>query len=148
MRDGSLRVTPSYETWFVGYQRPENDNPGLLKAAFPLRPLLLLGGEELSVGTVNADILPPTAFAGAIFDANGGNATNGSVRVGVGSGVLSNPQAVQLEAMDLTNFASVVTSDLTLAAAFQLTIGALADGVQLSLQVSNAPVSEQFVLAR
>jgi RHS repeat-associated protein len=148
MRDGSLRVTPSYETWFVGYQRPDNDNPGLLKAAFPLRPLLLLGGDELSIGTVNADILPPTAFAGAIFDVNGGNATNANVKVGVAPGVLSSPQAVQLEALDLTNFASVVTGDLSLAVAFQLTIGALADGSELGLQISNATPGKQFVLAR
>ncbi|HYG34516.1 MAG TPA: Ig-like domain-containing protein, partial [Clostridia bacterium] len=148
MRDGSIRKTPTYETWFVGYQRPGDTNTSTLHASFPLRPLLLLGGDELQLGVVNVDILPPTSFAGAVFAANGGNASRGGVNLSVAPGVLSQAQAVQLADISITNFSSLADSSITLIGAFQLTVGDLGAGAQLGLQITNASANSQFVLAR
>ncbi len=93
-RHGSRRVTPQYETFIVAHQRPGDDFGSTLQAEFPMRPILLLGAEELDRATVQVDVIEPTPFRGGILDGDGGTVATGPVRVVALAGDLLGPQAV------------------------------------------------------
>jgi RHS repeat-associated protein len=148
LRDGSVRVTPAYETYFVGYQRPGDQQAATLQAALPLRPQLLLGADELLRGTITVDIFPPSSFGGAVFLTTGGAARQESVELNAGQGTVARSQAVQLALLGTTNFASLAADGLEIARAFQVTLGELAPGAHLGLQVSGLSSNAHYVLAR
>ncbi len=148
LRDGSRRVSPQYENFIVGYQRPGDANLATLQATFPMRPLVLFGAEELDEATVTMDVLAPTAFTGAVLDASGGQLVSGNLRILAGSGDLLGAQAAQLRLLDPTNFAALVPANMTLVSAFDLTISGVAPDHKLIVQSSAVPTTSVLVLAQ
>ena len=148
LRDGTLRVTPQYENFLVGYQRPGDGQLDTLHATFPMRPLLLFGADELDNALVHVDVLNTEAFTGGVLHTNSGQLISGDLRLLTGEGDLLDTQAGQLRSLSTTNFAGLVTSNLTLLRAFDLSIGGIAPGGHLALQVQGLPTNALFVVAR
>jgi RHS repeat-associated protein len=149
LQDGSQRFTPRYENFIVGYQRPGDAEDRTLNASFPMRPLLLLGSEELSEARVQVDVLVPTAFSGGVFEPAGNAMETDGLRLVAHSGDFSSQQAALIRRLAVTNFASLVSgSAFSIAAALDLTVAGVGPGRNLSLQISNLPPSQLYVLAR
>jgi hypothetical protein len=111
LADDARRVLPRYETFIVGYQRPGDANPNTLVANFPMRPILLLGGDELKHGNVQVDVIEPTSFGGGVFDTNGGQVAAGGAHSRC-AGVFTNRLAIDLFLLDKTNFAGIAGSNI------------------------------------
>ena len=65
LRDERTRVSPGYEQFIIGYQRPGDALSNTLQATFPIRPLRLFTAEVLSEAVVDVDLLAPGAFQGS-----------------------------------------------------------------------------------
>ncbi len=148
LSDGSLRLTPQYEHFIVGYQRPGDQNPFTLHASFPMRPVLLFGPEQLDSATVRVDVLPETPFEGQVLDETGGQIASSGVRVLAGAGRLNAPSALRLRRLDATVFANLVGVGHSVIAAFDLTVDRSTVDAGLATQLTGAPTNRLFVLAR
>lgn len=148
LSDGSLRLSPAYEHFIVGYQRPGDQDPATLQATFPMRPLLLFGPEQLQTATIKVDVLPQAPFDGEVLTEEGGQIGDGGVRVLAGTGRLTGPSAVRLRRIDGSIFTNLIGSGSSIAAAFDLTIDRSTVIGSLSAQLSGAPTNGLFVLGR
>jgi RHS repeat-associated protein len=146
LADDTRRVLPRYESFIVAYQRPGDANPNTVVANFPLRPLLLLSGDELKQGNVRVDVIEPTSFGGGVFDDKGGQVAAGGVRILAAAGVFTNRLAIDLRLLDKTNFVALAGSNIVYA--FELSLGQLADGKRLAAQFAAQTPNSFFVLAR
>jgi hypothetical protein len=108
LRDGSRRFPPGYEQSIVAYQRPGDLDPGTLHAQFPMRPLLLFGGEELAEAVVRVDLLAPTSFVGAILEPGGGEIAGEGLRLIAAGDTFARPQAAQFRNLDPADFTELV----------------------------------------
>ncbi|MFM8357413.1 MAG: hypothetical protein ACKOET_02535, partial [Verrucomicrobiota bacterium] len=133
LRDGSRRVPPRHER-FVGGQRPGVAGPtNVLEARFPLRPLLLLGGEELAEAVIRVEVLGLGAFPGTFLPAPGGALADGGVVVRLAEGDLAGPQVATLLARDPGELAGLVPDGARVAAALELGLPAVAAGRRLGV---------------
>jgi RHS repeat-associated protein len=148
LSDGTTRHPPQYENFVVGYQRPGDASVTTLQAEFPMRPIFLFGSEELEEATVKVDVLTPTPFVGSVVDSRGGQVNAEGLRVLAGSGDVFGNQAVQLRRLNPTNFLDLVPTNVTIAAAFELTVSGVALDRRLVAQMTGAPTNSLFVLAR
>jgi RHS repeat-associated protein len=148
MQDGSSRFTPQYENYIFTYQRPGDTDLRTVHASFPIRPLLLFGSDELAAGKVTVDVLPLGNFSGGVFETGGNFIEIEGIRVTAKAGAFDRQQAAQIRRLDPTDFASLMVTGLTVQAAFDLTVEGTATGQALSIQVSNLPPTQSFVLAR
>jgi hypothetical protein len=149
LQDNSRRFTSTYENFITGYQRPGDSDPKTLQAVFPIRPLILLGSDQLSEATVRADVLTPTAFTGGVFETNGNTIGIEGVQLTAHAGDFASRQAALIRALTPTNFQSLVADNsFSIAAAVDLTVAAVVPGHSLSLQVTNLPTNGVFVLTR
>jgi RHS repeat-associated protein len=146
--DGSIRLTPQYEHFIVGYQRPGDADAQTLGAEFPMRPVLLFGPEQLKEATVRVDVLPEQPFDGQVLDAKGGQMVRDGVRLLAGTGTLTGPSALRLRRLDATAFTNLVGNGHVLTAAFDLTVDGSTVGSPLGAQLGGAPANARFVLAR
>lgn len=148
LRDGSRRVPPRYETFITGYQRPDDAGTGGLTACFPLRPLLLLPGEELSEAKVTVEVLTPGRFAGQLLTPDGGSLIDGNVRFLAGADVFATPQAAQLMVLSPADFAGVSTGGQPVVAAFELGLAGVRAGQRLTPGFAPLLPDANYVLAR
>jgi RHS repeat-associated protein len=148
LNDGSLRLTPQYEHYVVGYQRPGDEDPFTLHARFPMRPVLLFGPDALEEATVRVDVLPEQPFDGAVLDAGGGELSASGVRLVAGSGRLTGPSAVRLRRLDATVFEGLMEEGHSVLAAFEVILDTSTLVDPLTLQISEEPADRLFVLAR
>ncbi|MBX3733953.1 MAG: Ig-like domain-containing protein [Verrucomicrobiae bacterium] len=146
--DGSLRLTPQYEHFIVGYQRPGDNDVRTLHARFPMRPTLLLGPDRLDTATVRVDVLPEQPFDGRVLDASGGQIGSEGVRVVAGSGRLTGPSAFRLRRLDAMVFTNLPATGHSVVAVFELTVDRSTLADTLAAQLSGAPTNGLFVLAR
>jgi RHS repeat-associated protein len=148
LSDGRRRLPPQYENFIIGYQRPGDGSGATLQANFPLRPLLLLGADELVEATVTVDVLTPTVFSDGVIEATGGEVTKDGVRVIAVAGDIIGPQAVQIRRLDTNDFVEMATGGAEVVRAFDLTVGGVAPGRRLRVQFDSLPANGTFVLAR
>ena len=148
LADGSLRLTPQYENFIVGYQRPGDADDYSLHATFPIRPLLLFGSDQLDEATVKVDILANTGFDGNVLDVEGGLVNADGVRVVVGDGQLNKPSAFRLRRIDGEVFSGQLNENQSVVAAFDLTVDRSTLNSPLRLEITGAPAENRFVLAR
>lgn len=144
MADGTFRVLPKYETQVIAYQQPGDRNAKTASSAFPLRPILLLGGDELKRGEVKVDLFPPRAFNGGVFGETAGQIAVDGVRI-ISTGH-SNLVTLEFSAIASTNFHSIAGTNI--ARAFQLGVGALPEGRKIAAQFSPGAANAFYVLAR
>lgn len=145
MADGSFRHTPEYENHIVAYQRPGDSDPATLVARFPMRPLLLLGSEELAQATVHVDVMPPQTFSGAVFDHRGGQLVAGPVRIVSAPSNLLEQTTVRLSLLAQTNLNLLITNAVL---GFDLQVGQLPPGKKFSVQFASQTPNSFFVLSR
>lgn len=148
LHDGSRRFPPRYEAFLTGYQRPGDADAATLTAAFPLRPLLLFGHEELTEAAMRVEVLAPGAFSGAVLTPEGGQVAHEGLRLLAGVGDVARPRAAQLRRLAATNFTELVPANFTVTAAFELAMEPLEPGRRLRLQLTGAPTNALFVLGR
>ena len=148
LRDGSQRITPSYDSFIYAYQRPGDARPDTLHARFPMRPLLLFGPEELNEALVRMQVFAAGSFTGGVLDTAGGTIADQEITVLAGAGVLTSRQLTHLRRVSPTNFVGTVPANVPIVAAFELGIGAVATGSNLVLRVSGLNSNANFVLAR
>jgi len=148
LQDASKRFLAVYETFITAYRQPAGTGPRVLAAAFPVRPQLLFGSDELAEATVRMEVLPPDIFRGTVFETAGGGLTSDRIRLHAVAGDFNTPQAAMIRELASTNLATLVIPGQSVVASFDLTVAALAPGRGLSLQVSNLAPNAQFVLAR
>jgi len=148
LSDGSIRLTPQYEHFVVGYQRPGDQDPFTLHAAFPMRPLLLFGPEQLEAATVRVDVLPEGPFEGQVLNEHGGLVVSSGVRLLAGTGELTGPSALRLRRLDSFVLTNLITEGSSIVAAFELTVDRATLNDSLSTQLTGAPTNSLFVLAR
>ncbi|HET6408675.1 MAG TPA: Ig-like domain-containing protein, partial [Chthoniobacteraceae bacterium] len=147
LSDGGTRTPPRYENFLTTYQRPGDGNSATLHSFFSLRPLFLFGPEELEIATLNVDVMASADFAGAVLNSTGGAVASGRVRIRAGVGDIFGQQAIQLRAINPTNFASIAGSHAP-EAAFELAISGVASGRRLSVQLDAATPNSSYVLGR
>ena len=148
LRDGTRRVTPQYENSITAYQRPGDNNLTTLQASFPMRPLRLFGAEELDKATVTVDVLAPVAFGGGVLDSSGGQVTSDGVRILAGAGDVTGTQAVQIRRLAPTNFVDLLTTNVTVLQAFDLSVAGVAPDRRLVARFGALPANSLFVLAK
>jgi RHS repeat-associated protein len=148
LQDSSTRFMALYETFITAYRRPVDTAPRALNATFPMRPLLIFGGDELAEATVRVDVLPPDIFRGGVFDLFGGSMTNNRVRISATPGDFASPQAAILRTLVSTNLPALLIPGQSIAAVFDLTLAGVELGRSLSLQVSNLAPNRFFILSR
>lgn len=148
MRDGARRVTPVYDTFIVGYQRPGRVSAGVLTADFPLRPLLLYGADELEEARVGVDVLSPAAYSGSFLGTNGGLVAGGGVQVLAKQGDFEKTEGVVLRVFDAAQFAGVSVGSNELVKVFQLDVPETVQQRPLSIGIDLASTNSHFVLAR
>ncbi|MBL9167132.1 MAG: Ig-like domain-containing protein [Verrucomicrobiales bacterium] len=149
LKDGSARVTPSYEQFFVAYQRPGDENPQTIQASFPMRPLLLFGSEELASATVRIQVLPLAPFDGRALDQRGGQLAlpNGG-RVLIGAGQLTGPTAFRISPISLAPFTNALPLPMSALGGFELTFDGGRLTGPLAPRFDGLPTNAVFVLAR
>lgn len=147
LNSGARLTPPRYEAFVAAYQRPGDDDPATLEAAFPMRSLLLLV-EELTRAAVTAEVLTPGSFEGGVFDMNGGRVRNGSIRLLANAGDLARPQAVELRSLDPNDLPGLVLSPQEIVAAFELQTEAMPAGKAFVLRLPDQNANGFFVLAR
>lgn len=149
LRDGGRRRTPQYEHFIVGYQRPGDSLASTVAAAFPVRPLRLLAGDDLDEALVHVDVLPPGTLTDTVLTAGGGQVAAGPLRVVAGAGDLSGEQVVGLRRIDGAAFDGLLPPGVIQAEAFDLAIGTVAPGRRLTLGYDGvSPPGSLWVLAR
>jgi RHS repeat-associated protein len=148
LSDGSLRLTPQYEHFITGYQRPGDQDPFTLHASFPMRPVLLFGPDQLDSAAVRVDVLTETPFDGEVLDETGGQIASEGVRLLAGSGRLLAPSALRLRRLDATVFTNLVGDGHSVIAAFDLTADGSTLGDSLAIQLTAVSTNGLFVLAR
>ena len=149
LNGGGRRTPPQYEVSLFAYHRPGATEPSNLCSELPLRPLLLLGEEELSEATVSMDVLPPGAFAGGVLGTNESIYRQGDLTLTAKAGDLMTPQALSLRMLDTGLFQELAPTGTVLAAGFELTIGGVVSGRSLQLSWNPAkPVEGYYILAR
>lgn len=148
LRAGGRIVPPLYDTFLNAYQRPGDGYSSTLDVSFPLRPVLLYTGDELSTATIQAEVFVPSAFRGTIMDTNGGLATEGGIRLLAAAGQLGAAIPVELRSLEVSNFVSFAQGDTEIVAAFQLTLPTLTAGKTLTPQFRGHATNSDFVLAR
>ncbi len=146
LRDGTRRVLPAYSAVLVAYQHPGSVTGGL-EARFALRPFQLLAGEELAEAMVRVEVLPPASFAGGVLGGNGGSVGSDSLRLLAGPGALEQGEAVLFREV-LAADPAPAPPGLELAKAFELSIGEMAAGRRLELELGSQGSDADFVLAR
>ncbi len=147
LRDGSRRVLPVYTTSLIGYRR-RGDITGNLVARFPLRPIQLLGADELVETLVSVDILGPSDFAGVVLDPAGGSVTNGDIAITAAAGTFGAGHAALLRSVPATDFTGVAATPLQVVAAFELEVDGLGTAKRLNPTFSAQSPNANFVLAR
>ena len=147
LQDGSRRFTSPYENSLLTYQQPGDANVRTVHAAFPMRPILLFGPEELTEARVALDVLPSGEFSGGVFETNGTTLDFEGIQLIAAAGTFDRPQAALVRRLAETNFAGLLTSGNRIETVFDLTMETTAPGRRVSVQFSNAP-NRQFVLAR
>lgn len=148
LRDGSRRVPPRYERFIVG-RRPGAGAPdGVLEAVFPLRPLLLLRGEELAEALVRVEVVGVGAQAAGLVPVAGAVLSDGGIEVRVADGDVESAQAATLRSRNPGEFAAVVPGGLPVAAAFDLSLPAVRPGRRLAVTFPAQAPGRQWVLAR
>lgn len=145
LRNGSRRLLPGRDGFFIAYQRGPLSSPGMLQASVPIRPSLLLAGDELSEAVLRVDVLTPDEFRGGVLATNGGQIAEGDLRVVAGIGELSRDQAALIRSVDATNFTELASEGFSLVGGFELGVGALGDGRRLALQ-GNVPLTNGLVV--
>ncbi len=148
LNDGTFLTPPIFDSLMVGYERPAGAGASVLDARFALRPVLLFGPERLNQGLVHVDMYGAGGFSGGLLDTNGGLIASGAVRLLAGPGAVGSLQAIELRSLEPTNFSVLAGSNLTVEAAFEVGVGALAGGQPLSLEVSGLASNASFVLAK
>lgn len=148
MRDGSRRVPPVYETTITGYRRVSARDSGILHATFPLRPQLLLPGEELVEAVVRVDVLPIETFSGVVLPASGGTMEADGIRLVCSPDTFSQPQATRLRRRPATDFDAVTTGNQPVIAAFETDLATTTRGPGLSPQFPALAPNQEYVLAR
>lgn len=146
LRDGTTRTAPSYETFFVAFQRPGDDDPHTLHARFPLRPQIALAPEDLDEATVALDVLPIASFEGGFFDPSGGRVGAPGVLITAAAGAVDRPRAVELRSIGVDRFADFVPPGAALVA-FEFS-AELAAGARVGASFGPQPPDSHFVLAR
>lgn len=144
--DGEFRALPRYETDIVAYQQPGDRNPNTASAKFSLRPLLLMGGDELKRAEVNVSVFRPAPFAGGILGQGAAQVGIGGVRLLAPDNGSTNWLTVELHELAPTNFFSVAGTNVV--RAFQVGIGSLPAGRHLAAQFSPGAANAFYVLAR
>jgi pimeloyl-ACP methyl ester carboxylesterase len=147
LRNGGRRFPPVYDEFLIGY-RGIGGAENSVEAAFPLRPLLLFGAEELLEATVRLDISAPTNFAGGVLGASGGTLASSSVKVRAAAGDLASAQAVLLRELVATNFAELGKNGAVVVAGAELTIGSVAEGRRLALDFGAQAPGSFLVLGK
>lgn len=148
LKDGSFRITPSYEQFFVAYQRPGDEDLQTIQASFPMRPLLLFGAEELSTATVRIDVLPLTPFDGRVVDQRGGQLALPGGRVLIGAGQLSAATAFRLSPLSVSPITNSLPLTMSAVTGFELTFDASRLTGPLSPRFDGLAPNASFVLAR
>ena len=144
LTDHTHRLPPSYESHIIAYQRPADGNAATLVATFPLRPLWLLGADELAQANIHVDVLAPASFPGGVLDQNGGQITLGPVRILSGVSNLTSQFAIRLQLLNPTNFSTLASNIVT---AFEISAGQLPAGKRLTTQFAPQTTNSFFVLA-
>jgi RHS repeat-associated protein len=147
LQDGNDWVLPTHQVYVVGYQRPGDTEAKTLEANFPMRPQLLLGAEELLLGSIKLAVLPPTDFLGGVLKTNGLAVTNGDLRLNIPAGVVNRAQAVQLDLLDTASFGGLLADGFSAVAAFQLRATGLGEQL-MTFQMDGLSPNSFFVLAR
>ncbi len=148
LRDGTRRVTPRYQKFVTGYQRPGLPTAGSLTATFPLRPLLLFPGDELDEAVVQVEVLPDGAIAAQLLEPSGGRVTDGDVTLVASAGTLAAPEGVLLRRYSPDVWSQVPTGGLPVVAAMEVGIGPELEGRRLTLQIAGLGTHDSLVLAR
>ncbi|NNL66668.1 MAG: hypothetical protein HKP30_10525, partial [Myxococcales bacterium] len=147
MHDGSEQSTPRYQSFLVGYQRPDDLDPRTLEARFPLRPRLLFDSSELAEALLQVEIVPVSAFAGALLGPQGGVVSSPDLTVGVPPGALTGDEPVEVRPLDPARFAGEVGAGEAVAA-FEIGISGLRDGARLEILFGRRERNADFVLAK
>ncbi len=148
LQDQTRRITPRYETFVAGYQRPGDTLPATVQASFPIRPRLLLGPDELLEAVITVDLLSPTPFDGGVLEAGGGQGTLDGILVASEPGDLANHQAVRARRLQAGDFAVFAGGGSNVVAAFELSLAGVAIGRQVKIQLAGMPTNALFVLGR
>ena len=148
LTDGTHRRLPQYENFIVAYQRPGDANPATLHATFPMRPVLLLDGDELREAMVKVDVIEPAPFDGVLLDSAGGQIASEDIRVLAGGSDLRGTQAVQLRVLNPTNFSDFQINGVVVLRAFDLLLDGVAPGRRLLARFGPQSPNSRFVLAR
>lgn len=144
MRDGTLRVLPSYSMSVAGYRRP-GAGDGSLTARFPLRPVQLLGGDALSAARVHVDVLVPGAFAGGVLDPRGGAVAEEPVRVTAPAGATRRAEAALVRTVEVQRLSGTRIGGVPVLA-FELGVGDT--GALVFDPTLRLPASQPYVLSR
>ena len=139
--DGEERRTPRYPISVVAYQRPGDRDPRTLEATFPLRPTALFGPTELAEATLQVEILPPSAFAGAVLGDSGGLVVSAQAAALVPADVLAGDTPVELRDLEAGAFGP----DAVLA--FDLSVGGVVSGQRFEWLLGRGEPGAHYVLA-
>ena len=145
LRDGTSRVTPSYDKSVIGYQRPRSGTSGTVTALTPLRPLFLFGADELLEATVTMNLFEPTAFEGQVFEPLGSQIVTGNLRIISDAQAYTNVQAALLRTLNPTNYLSLSSN---IVFGFHLDVKQVEPGTRLQVDFATNTPNSFFVLAR
>jgi RHS repeat-associated protein len=148
LTDGATRRLPQYESFLSAYQHPGDNQPNTLHADFPLRPLLLLGGDQLKQATVRVEVISPGAFVGGVLSDTGGQIVSGDIRILAGEGALFGTQAARLRRLNESHYAEWNTNGAIVRRGFDLEINGIADGRRLTARFGPLAPNSHFVLAK
>ena len=148
LQDGTVRKTPSYETFVTAYQQPGGSGPNSAHAQFPIRPQLLFDASELLEAKIKVEVLPTAPFSGGVVDRGGGVVQGEGVQVDVPAGALTGAQAVEIRTLDSADFDLLLGNGVQAVLAFELSINGLVEGSLLQALFGSLEPDAFFVLAR
>lgn len=102
LSNGSRLEPAPYDTVVFLYRQAGETNASLAFAEFPLRPLLLLRGAELTRAVVDAQVQSPAAFTGGILGPTRPPLRTNGWKFSAGSVAWRGPRAVQVESLEVT----------------------------------------------
>ena len=147
LASGRTQRTPVYDTSFYAYQRPGDSEGATLHAVFPLRPTRLVAPEQIDTAKIEAIVLAGDSYAASLFDQTGGRIAAENLAVSAEEGDLSGRSLAELRFLEVAGF-EVLLAGRPGVAAFQLSVGNLALGRSLDVEVRGLAPNSNFVVAR
>lgn len=147
LKNGTTIRTPDYDATVLAFRGPDGAATAA-SAAFPMRPQLLFGAEDLESATIRTRVISPAGFDGAVIDSSGGSISRNGVRFDVPAAALGETTAIEMRPLSDASFAGTLSTGYEVAKAFEWNAPGFGAGSVIEVSFDPLSPNSHFVLGR